>query len=182
MVLLYLKKILNGIWVSLLKIQVAIFITAFAVMLTCLFIEVIFRYILQWKVIGFEELASAIAVWLYFAAAAYGTYEGSHLKADLAGIMFKTPRSQATVKAVASLISLGVASYMLTWSYDYFIWGLTMGEYIRIGGTIGSFPAIYSQASIFFGFNLMVLYFLVEFVKNIKKVGITANSASQQTV
>lgn len=163
------RKALRGIWVGLLKIQIGLMLAGFLLTVSCVFIEVIFRYILlETQLFGFEELASAISVWIYFPAAAYATYEGTHLRAEITHLFLKTPQSEARWKAIISLITLGLACYVLIWSYYYFIWGLTMGEMIRIGGVIGSFPSVYSHSALFLGFNLVVLYFIVETIKHVR--------------
>ena len=143
-------------------------VVSFLVCVILMLIEVIFRYVLTVQIYGLEELASAISVWLYFTAAAYATYEGTHLKAQVTHLFLKNPRVQARWNMATSIITLGLACYVLTWSYDYFIWGLTKGEYLRIGGVVGSFPSVYSHSALFLGFNLVVIYFILEAVKNLR--------------
>ena len=164
------RKVLHGIWVVLLKMQIVLLVCAFLVTLSCMLLEVIFRYILEIEIYGLEELASAVCIWVYFLGAAYATYEGTHLKADLAHLFIRTSQSEAIWKAVISIITLGLACYVMTWSYDYLIWGFTMGEYLRIGGAVGSFPSVYSHGGIFVGFILIVLYFTVESIRRLRTV------------
>ena len=162
------KKALHGIWVGLLRFQATLIVSASVICLLCMVAEVSFRHIKGIQLFGFEEVASAVSIWLYFPAAAYATHEGTHLSAEVYHLFLKTPKSESRWKAVISIITLGLACYVLTWSYDYFIWGLTMGEYIRIGGVVGSFPSVYSHAGIFVGCHLIVLYFAVEAIKHLR--------------
>lgn len=154
------KKIGLKIWNGLVSLQAWFLLIAGMFVTALVFTEVMLRYVFKAPLFGVEELICFIAVWLYFIGASYGAYERSHIKADIAYLWFKTPRSRALVKTIASLITVALAIVMVKWSYPYFIWGITKGE------TSQSLllPMVISQSGIFFGAILMLLYFSVELV------------------
>ena len=54
---------------------------------------------------------------------------------------------------------------MVSWGYNYFVWGITQGERSRIL----FMPMVLSQSSIFFGAILMFLYFATELVDMVRQ-------------
>lgn len=152
------KRIGLKIWNSLAGLQRWFLIVAGMFVSVLVFVEVMLRYVFGSPLFGIEELVCLIAMWLYFIGATYGAYERSHIKAELAYLWFKTPKSYALVRSVSSGITLVLAIIMIKWSYPYFIWGITEGETSQAL----LLPMVLSQSAIFFGAILMSLYFLVE--------------------
>ena len=127
--------------------------------------SVLMRYIFHYPGMEVEEIATLVAFWLYFTGAIYGSYERSHIKAELANLIFKTPKSYAIVKVIASLIVFILAVVMAYWGYHFFIWGI-----IEKGRSmVLLLPMVYAQSSVFFGAIFMSFYFLVELVDNIRQ-------------
>ena len=85
---------------------------------------------------------------------------GLFIKAELIHIWFKRPRSYALVKAISSLITFILSIIMISWTYPYFVWGLTKGETSQAL----LIPMVLSQSAIFAGAILMSLYFLTELI------------------
>jgi TRAP-type C4-dicarboxylate transport system permease small subunit len=150
------------LWDILLKVQriIMLFTICFATTAMCL--EVFMRYILKSPFIGIEELAAYFAFWLYFIGSSYGSYERSHITADLSQMVFKNPLNRAKARLFASLISCIVILIILPWSFDYVKWGWVMKEQSRSTFLGNTFPVVYFQASLFFGFALMLFYSVVE--------------------
>jgi len=135
------------------------------------FVEVLLRYVFGSPLFGVEELICLIAMWLYFIGASYGAYERSHIKAELIYIWFKRPRSYALVRAISSLITFVLSIIMISWTYPYFIWGITKGETSQAL----LLPMVLSQSAIFFSAISMSLYFFVELIDYIlQSLGKTA--------
>jgi len=137
----------------------AIFITLLV------FAEVWMRYVFHYPGMEVEEVAALAAFWLYFVGAIYGSYERTHIKAELIHLIFKKPRRYALVRVITSCITLTLALIMCYWGYTYFIWGIQMGEESRVL----RWPMIYTQSSIFVGAILMSFYFLVELVAYVRQ-------------
>lgn len=126
------------------------------------FLEVIMRYFFKAPLVGIEELAAYIAFWLYFIGGSYGSYERSHISADLSQLVFKNELNYAKVHFISSLISAVAILYILPWAYEYVKWGFQMNEQSRSTFMGDSFPVVYFQASILVGLSLMCFYFFVE--------------------
>ena len=157
------KKIGLMVWNGLLYFQRGFIIIAGCVVAVLIFIEVMLRYVFGSPLFGVEELVTLIAMWLYFLGASYGAYERSHIKAELVHLWFKTPRSIARINTLSSLITVALSLIMVSWSYPYFVWGITEGETSQAL----LLPMVLSQSAVFFGAILMSIYFIAELVDNI---------------
>lgn len=151
-------KIGLKIWKGLVHLQAWFLLIAGMFVTVLVFIEVMLRYVFKAPLFGVEELICFIAMWLYFIGASYGAYERSHIKADVAYLWFKTPRSRVLLRTTTSFITVALVIVMVSWSYPYFIWGITKGETSQ---TL-LLPMVLTQSAIFFGAILMLLYFSVE--------------------
>jgi len=159
------KRVALAVWTALLHIQKGILIVSAISLIILLTGEVIMRYLIHYPGMEVEEIATLLAFWLYFMGAAYGSYDRSHIKADVTYLMFKNPRKLAIAKASAVAIAVVLAGIMLVWGYDYFVWGITKGERSRIL----FMPMVLSQSSLFFGAILMFLYFATELVDMVRQ-------------
>ena len=153
------------IWNGMANVQRAILIATSCFIVLLLFGSVLMRYIFHYPGMEVEEIATMVAFWLYFTGAIYGSYERSHIKAELANLIFKTPRAYAMVKVTASLIVFVLAVIMTYWGYHFFIWGIEQ----RGRSMVLLLPMVYAQSSVFFGAIFMSFYFLVELVDNIRQ-------------
>ena len=160
------KRVALAVWTALLHIQKGILIASATSLIILLTGEVIMRYVIHYPGMEVEEIATLLAFWLYFMGAAYGTYDRSHIKADVTYLIFKNPRKLAIARASAVAIALVLAGIMLVWGYDYFVWGITKGERSRIL----FMPMVLSQSSLFFGAILMFLYFAAELADRVCQV------------
>ena len=159
------------IWNGLIHFQKLFMVVAGCLITVLVFVEVLLRYVFGSPLFGIEELICLIAMWLYFIGASYGAYERSHIKAELIHIWFKRPRPYALVKAISSLITFVLSIIMISWTYPYFIWGITKGETSQAL----LLPMVLSQSAIFFSTILMSLYFFVELIDYIlQSLGKTA--------
>jgi TRAP-type C4-dicarboxylate transport system permease small subunit len=135
---------------------VIIFIT---IMATCtMFLQVVSRYVFNISISGLDELTGHTAVWLYLMGAAYGTYDKSHIKADMAGMFIKNERIKYGIKIMSSVIATVMACFMVSWSFDYIHWSIIKHELtptLRI-------PTVIFQISILIGSVLMAVYFIKE--------------------
>jgi len=154
------KKLGLTIWNGLINLQKIFMLVAGSIITLLVFVEVVLRYVLGSPLFGVEELICLIAMWLYFIGASYGAYERSHIKAELIYIWFKKPRTYALIKAISSLITFILSIIMISWTYPYFIWGITKGETSQAL----LIPMVLSQSAIFVGAILMSLYFLTELI------------------
>lgn len=131
-----------------------------------IFLEVLLRYVARGPTIGLEVLASNIAFWVYFVGGAYAAYEGSHITADIIPALLRkrNPRAVTVIRAFTGIITVGVSLCVLSWAYNYLIWGITKHEVMPYF----YLPMVCFQSSIFVGLVLMSFYFLIQTVDYIK--------------
>jgi TRAP-type C4-dicarboxylate transport system permease small subunit len=131
-----------------------------AILSTSMFIQIVTRYFFGTSLFGLEQFIGYTAVWLYFVGAAYGSYERSHIKAEFIGVMIKTRRKLAVIRAFAALVSTAMSVVFAVWSWEFCVDSLKMGETTPTMGV----PMIWFQAALFIGALLMIYYFLWEFI------------------
>ncbi|MDY3868644.1 MAG: TRAP transporter small permease subunit, partial [Pyramidobacter sp.] len=112
------KTALLFLWNTLLRLQRIVMLLTICITTLAVFIEVIMRYIFKTPLVGIEELAAYVAFWLYFIGGTYGSYERSHISADMSSLVFKNKVSYARSHTVTSLITTGVCVYAIPWAWE----------------------------------------------------------------
>ena len=124
-------------------------------------IEVISRGIFQQPLVFIEDIVLYIVVWFYMLGAVYGTYKRDHLKGGIIHLFLKEkPRVLAGFNVGNTFISLGLCSLLGTWAWQTFIWDLQFSPETQVL----LLPLAFARLSLFFGFSLMTIYFLVELI------------------
>src|SRR5690606_34565426 len=116
----------------------------------CILYAVVLRYIFKANFYGSDEVILLFAFWLYFMGAVYGSYEDSHIKADLMNVYVKNIRIKDFIGLIAQVIMIVVNFVFLAWSWDYFMWGL---EKMPLSTGL-KIPLVIPQSAIFFGLLL----------------------------
>ncbi len=141
-------------------------IIAITIMASCtMLLQVIARYVFEIAISGLDEITGHTAVWLYMMGAAYGSFDRSQIKAEMAHLVVKNERILNLIRAFATLIAVVVASYMISWSWEYVQWSLKKHEMtptLRL-------PTVIFQVSILIGAVLMVYYFIREAIDYLRK-------------
>jgi len=136
-------------------------IIAITIMASCtMLLQVIARYVFEIAISGLDEITGHTAVWLYMMGAAYGAFDRSQIKAEMAHLVVKNERILYLIRAFATLIAVVVAGYMVSWSYEYIQWSLKKHEMtptLRL-------PTVIFQVSILIGAVLMVYFFIREMI------------------
>jgi TRAP-type transport system small permease protein len=153
------------IWEMLLKMQRIVMLLTICISTSAIMAEVVMRYIFKTSLVGIEELAAYIAFWLYFIGSSYGTYERSHIKAELTHMIIKNPKYYAISRAVTSFISVVLSGYAVILAYRYIEWGIRHMEQSSATFLGSTYPVVYFQFSLLVGFVLMCFYFFVEFLQ-----------------
>lgn len=134
-------------------------IIAITIMASCtMLLQVIARYVFEVAISGLDEITGHTAVWLYLMGAAYGSYDRSQIKAEMAHLVIRNQRILNGVRALATFIAAVVAGYMMTWSYGYIRWSILKHE---VTPTLQT-PTVIFQVAILIGAVLMVFYFIRE--------------------
>lgn len=114
------------------------------------------RAVLEKPVFGVEELILLSAVWLYMLGATLASRERSHLSADFVAVLSKNQKVIIGFRLLATVISLVMAAFFVTWAHSLLSWGLAKGQ----STTVLHIPLYYSQGSLFVGSLLLVFYLI----------------------
>ena len=118
------------------------------------------RSMLNTPMFGLEELILFSVMWLYMLGAVLASQERSHLSADFVSVMCKSPRIRAASQWLATAISLAMALFFVSWSYDLLAWGLKKQQ----STPVFQLPMYLSQGSLFVASLLFVFYLSRDFV------------------
>jgi TRAP-type C4-dicarboxylate transport system permease small subunit len=133
-----------------------------AVLITLLiFTQVFTRYVLQVAIFGIEDLASFVAVWLYFIGGAHGAWERGHISASLTDFLVKSNTARRHINAARAVITTILSAWMTVWAFQYFMFTFQRGQMsLELG-----LPMFYVTAVMPLGLALMTFYFLIEAVE-----------------
>lgn len=152
-------------WKALLSFQRFILISCSCLSMLMIVLGVVLRYLFHTDLYGIEEFIVIIAFWLYFMGGVYGSYEGSHIRADLLTVYIKNETVKSVLKLIELAISSAVGLVLTGWGFHYFMWGLERGA--RSPGW--RIPLVISQCPIFIGFALMTFYFIYHLINTLRK-------------
>ena len=147
-----------------------------------MFAQVIMRYVLESPFAGIEEAAILMAVWIYFLGMGYATKNRSHIHGGIVSLVVKDPYKIEMIRFIGSIICTFAAcifGYYAT-KYSLFVIGKgRMSLYLQ-------WPKGLWSASMVFGFAMMAGYFLLQTVKDFKRMlalkGQTAKSSHQPII
>lgn len=125
---------------------------------------VIKRYFFKGNLYGSDEIIMLFAFWLYFMGAVYGSYEDSHIKADLLNEYIRNMRCKDGLDLLSQALTVLVNTIVLIWAAKYF-----SGEIAKWGlSTSLKIPLVIPKASVFFGFLLMEFYHVYYLQRNLR--------------
>lgn len=134
------------------------------------------RAVMGKPVFGLEELVLLGAMWLYMLGAVLASRDRSHLTADFIEVMFKNPKTIQTFRIVAALISLVMAIFFASWSYDLLYWAVIKGQ----SSTVLKMPWYLSQSSLFVASILFIFYQLRDVLNDINSFRSCSGPDQQQ--
>lgn len=153
----HLPHALRGPVRAMLAVKSAFVCAASLIMASTFFCVVILRYGFEADLFAYEEWLLVICFWLYFMASALGTYENSHVNADLLNYLTENDRLRWMRSVLVCAIELAVTLAAVYWavlvlrdeiaSYPY--WQATIALKI---------PFIVPRAALLLGFGLMAFY------------------------
>ena len=102
------------------------------------------------------------AFWLYFMGAAYGSYENSHIKADIVASLAKNIRRKDLLSLLAQAVLVIVNFVLITWAIPYLTDAI-----VRMPSTTAlSIPLFIPRIAILLGLVLMEFYHVYYLIKN----------------
>lgn len=129
------------------------------------------RYIFKSNFYGYEEIAVLVAFWLYFIGAAYGSYNNTHVSADIVDAYFKDGPAKRLLTLARNVVALSVCGLFTYFAFGFFEFGfmgpLGTGEF-KPTSMVWRIPLWTSYAAILTGLVFMEGYFLRDFVRSVK--------------
>lgn len=127
------------------------------------FAAVIFRE-LNVNFLGYEEVLIICAFWLYMLGTAYGSYEDSHIKADVIVVMMPEGLAKSLIALARNTLTLVLGIIFLIWAFQLFQWTIIM----ETKTPVWRIPVTISQSSLLFGLTVASFYNAVYLYDEIK--------------
>ncbi|SEM74282.1 TRAP-type C4-dicarboxylate transport system, small permease component [Mesobacillus persicus] len=120
---------------------------------------------LDYNLLGYEEILIICAFWLYMLGSAYGSYERSHIKADIIVIMMKEGLLKDILSLVRDTLSVFLGIVFFLWAIQLFQWNLINDQ----ATPVWRIPVIVGQSSLLFGLGVGSFFHLVYLYDGIKR-------------
>ncbi len=159
------KKTVKVLWNIMINFQKIIMIVCSILIIIGISSQAAMRYLFKINFYGLDELIIIIAFWLYFMGSSYGSYEESHIKADIVSVYIKNKKLKEVFSLVASIITTAITLLFTYWALDLFIWGIVR----QAKSPVLSIPMVIPQSAIFIGFVIMSIYSVVYLFRDIGK-------------
>ena len=114
--------------------------------------------------LGYEEILIICAFWLYMLGTAYGSYENSHIKADIIVVMMPEGFAKSLLALIRNTITLILGIIFFMWALQLFQWTIVMGNKTPVW----RIPMTVSQSSLLFGLTVATFYNAVYLYDEIK--------------
>ena len=151
------------IWKAIIKLNQAILVITSASIVLVIVAGTFVRYVLKSDIFGIEEIMVIIAMWLYWMAGVYASYEQSHLRADIIENLIKSEKTKKIFSVVVQLITIVGITFFTKWALDYAAWNIQLGA--KTPG-IG-LPLIISQIPLTISFIMMLFYSVYHLIRTI---------------
>lgn len=129
------------------------------------------RYVFKTNFYGYEEIAVLIAFWFYFMGAAYGSYNNTHVSADVVDAYFPENTMKRILTVVRHLVTVGVCGLFVFFGFEFFDFSFRgpLGNFQFLPTSmVWRIPFWTSRAAIFSGLIFMEVYFIRNLVLSIK--------------
>ncbi len=126
-----------------------------------------FRYVVKGDLYGYEEWVKIIAFWLYFLGAAIGSYNRTHVSADLVNAYLPDGKLKESLVCLKNLVTVGVSVLFVWYGYEFFMFGFQgpLGTGIAIPKTtVWRISFWVGYLSVFLGLIFMSIYFTRDLV------------------
>lgn len=107
--------------------EVMLFLMSIA-LASMVFITVPVRYIMKSSIFGIEEVIMMMAIWIYYLGGAYGSYEQSHINADIMLHFIKNEKVIKVIKILKQIVAIVVFGAFAYWCIaKYLSWTISSG-------------------------------------------------------
>lgn len=119
---------------------------------------------LNMNFLGYEEILVIFAFWLYMLGAAYGSYERSHITADIVIVMMKDGMIKSLLTLIRDALAVIFGIIFLIWVYEMVGWSIEMDTRTPAW----RIPMAVGQGSMVVGLLLCNFYHIVYLYRNCK--------------
>ncbi|MTI17747.1 TRAP transporter small permease [Rhodobacteraceae bacterium RKSG542] len=142
---------------SMIRAKSAFIVASALIMAFTFFFVVIFRYIFKTDLFAYEEWLLPICFWMFFMGAAVGSYEDSHINADLFDNILSNPKALWIRKVIIVGLELIITCFLVYWAL--LMIGDEIAAYPNWKSTIAlKIPFVVPRLGILLGFALMGFY------------------------
>jgi TRAP-type C4-dicarboxylate transport system permease small subunit len=134
------------------------------VLVACITFAAVIARAMNINLLGYEEILIICAFWLYMFGTAYGSYEDSHIKADILVVMMREGIRKDIVAIIRNTLSVVLGIIFLLWALQLFFWTVENGQQTPVW----RIPVTISQSSILFGLTVASFYHIVYLYKEIR--------------
>lgn len=113
---------------------------------------------------GYEEILIICAFWLYMLGAAYGSFEKSHITADIIVATMPECYAKALIAMLRNTLTLVLGIIFLYWAFNLFQWTIVM----QTKTPVWRIPVTVSQSSLLFGLSIVTFYNAVYLYDEVK--------------
>lgn len=115
---------------------------------------------------GYEEFLVAFAFWLYMFGTAHGSFEGSHITADILSLVIKDGPVKDVLDLIKYVLTLVLGFLFLTWAVELVQWTIVMGTKTPTW----RIPMTIHQSSMLFGLAVATFYNTVKLYNEVKLI------------
>lgn len=127
---------------------------------------VILRYGFQANLFAYEEWLLVAAFMLYFFGGAQGSYDRSHIKADLIGEWIRNARTKWAFALFVLALEVAVAALLTWWGFQML--AADLGKVPQMPATaVYGIPLAVPRGAVFVGFLLMTVYALIHLFRHL---------------
>ncbi len=134
------------------------------IMVTVITFAAVIARALNFNLLGYEEILIICAFWLYMLGAAYGSYENSHIKADIIVVMMKEGFLKDLIALLRNTLSVVLGIIFLLWAVQLLEWTIINGQQTPVW----RIPVTVAQSSLTFGLVVASFYHLVYLYDELK--------------
>lgn len=125
------------------------------------------RYLFKTNFYGYEEIAVLVAFWSYFIGAAYGSYNKTHVSADIVDAYFPDGFTKRVLTFVRCAVTFCICGLFTYYAYGFFEFGFVgpLGNFqFQPTSMVWRIPLWTSYSAILVGLIFMEVYFFRDVV------------------
>ncbi|MDL2226266.1 TRAP transporter small permease [Deltaproteobacteria bacterium OttesenSCG-928-M10] len=127
---------------------------------------------------GNEDFILIAAFWLYMIGGAYGSYEDSHIKADIVNEILKEGKLKNFLQTGSALLETVISLVITVWGWQLVVWGLAKNA----KSISWKIPMVVPQSAIFIGFAIMFIYSLRAMIRRFRGLSPSGPVPLEKTV